>query len=70
MSTLASTGIEKSNCVVFELQVDASALRDPDSKKLAVDLKDTYLPEKSEDGKKGDMPFGSTGLPLARTRWV
>jgi hypothetical protein len=33
--------------------VDASALRDPDAKKLAAVLRDTYLPEKNEDANKG-----------------
>jgi hypothetical protein len=33
-------------------------LKDPNSKKLAAVLRDTYLPEKNEDGEKGNIPFG------------
>jgi len=35
-------------------QIDAAALGDPDAKKLAVVLRNTYLPEKTEDGHKGN----------------
>ena len=34
-------------------QIDAAALSNPDAKKLAVVLRNTYLPEKTEDGHKG-----------------
>ena len=37
------------------LQVDASALRKPDDKKLAADLKDTFLPDKNVDDLQGNI---------------